>query len=316
MSDPILKKQLSLKMKPNKVKLPAYFKTQFKVVSVHFTTECNLHCPFCYRPRDTMGEIRPREFFLDLVPYVKKIAPQIALGGGEPLTDPPFLRKMGERCKKEGVILNFTTNGTLFSKMSDHEIQEILKDITMISISFDYFKWGKNTDMFARTVQRIKQIMGRKEQFTEGPTTVHTPIIGANLLLDKGMFKDKGVPFINIVRWLFLTAPVDQVYALYPKFHEFIDILPAKPIFSYLTHKYPFFFVDEFIRKVFEEGYTNWVHPCHYGKDMININEIGEVTGCSFESKSVLILEKPRDLLKILDVEFENRMICPFITPS
>ena len=61
---------------------------------------------------------------------------------------------MGLRCRQEGVILNFTTNGTIFLEMSDNEIYEVLKNITMISISFDYFKWGNSTENYAKLIHR------------------------------------------------------------------------------------------------------------------------------------------------------------------
>ena len=189
------------------MELPTYFETRFKVVSIHFTSECNLHCPFCYRPKNS-GNEKPREFFLELVPYIKKLAPQIALGGGEPLIDPRFLIEMGKRCKLEGVILNFTTNGKLFLEMSDNEIYEVLKDMTMVSISFDYFKWGDNTETYVKVIHRIKHIMGYNQENLEGTAT---PVIGANLLLDRGMVANKGIPFLNVVRWLFLSAQVAQV---------------------------------------------------------------------------------------------------------
>ncbi|MHA1254308.1 MAG: hypothetical protein ACTSPS_01790 [Promethearchaeota archaeon] len=77
-----------------------------------------------------------------------------------------FLIEMGLRCRQEGVILNFTTNGTIFLEMSDNEIYEVLKNITMISISFDYFKWGNSTENYAKLIHRIKRIMKCKEDFT------------------------------------------------------------------------------------------------------------------------------------------------------
>jgi len=102
----------------------------------------------------------------------------------------------------------------------------------MISISFDYFKWGNSTENYAKLIHRIKRIMKCKED--------HSLVIGANLLLDQGMFEHKGIPFLNIVRWLFLNAQIDRVYALYPKSHQFVDILPIKQIFTYLTAKEQF----------------------------------------------------------------------------
>lgn len=295
------------------IELPQYFDSRFKVISLHFTSKCNLTCPFCYRSHDASKEKKPRQFFLDLIPYIKRFAPQIALGGGEPLTDPEFLIKIGEKCTQEGLLFNFTTNGHLFSQFSNTQIKQILENVSMLSVSFDYYKWGKDTIHYVELIHRLKKIMNRNTIIEHTPT-IERPVIGANLLLDSGMFKERGIPFLNIVRWLIHTANIDRVYALYPKFTELIDIIPYKPLFTYLTEKYPFFYVDELIRKAFEEeGFEQWKEPCHFGKDMININETGEVTGCSFESRPSLIMERPRDLLKIQHIIFEERYRCPFI---
>jgi len=295
------------------IEFPEYFDSKFKVVSLHFTSKCNLNCPFCYRPREESNEKKPNKFFLDLIPYIKQFAPQIALGGGEPLIDPEFVMNIGEKCSQEGLLFNFTTNGHLFSQFSNTQIKQILEHVTMLSVSFDYYKWGKNTLQYVDLIHRLKKIMHR-DPIIGKKTHIKTPVIGTNLLLDSGMFKEKGIPFLNIVRWLIHTANIDRVYALYPKFTEFINIIPHKPLFAYLTEKYPFFYVDELIRKAFEEGeFEQWKEPCHFGKEMININENGEVTGCSFEPLPSLRMEYPRDLLKIETITFEKRYQCPFI---
>ncbi|MEJ2278199.1 MAG: hypothetical protein P8Y70_10700, partial [Candidatus Lokiarchaeota archaeon] len=194
------------------------------------------------------------------------------------------------------------------------EIRKILENVTMLSVSFDYYKWGRDTNQYVELIHRIKNVMSRDKEI-ENDDQIQTPLIGSNLLIDCGMFKEGGFPFLNIVKWLFYTANVDNVYALYPKFTEFIDIISFRSLFNYLTEKYNFFYVDELIRKAFEEeSFKKWKKPCHFGKDMININETGEITGCSFESSPSLILEHPSDLLKIENISFEDRYRCPFIS--
>ncbi|MFX1450771.1 MAG: radical SAM protein, partial [Promethearchaeota archaeon] len=86
----------------------------FEVISVHFTRECNLKCPFCYRGEYKISKEKPREFFISLIKYIKKLTPQIALGGGEPLIDTEFIKKIGLECKKESVLINIKTNGKEF----------------------------------------------------------------------------------------------------------------------------------------------------------------------------------------------------------
>ena len=294
-------------------KIPSHFKTKFKVISVHFTTDCNLKCPFCYRTIDSSKDVKEHDFFLELIPYINKLAPQIALGGGEPLLYPYFLKKMGDKCREEGLLFNFTTNGKRFFILPDNEIHNILENVAMVSISFDYFKWGNNTDQYIELVQKLKIIMERSDNKKNYQNQL--PLISTNLLLDNGMFLERGIPFLNIIRWLFHNAKVDRIFVLYPKHSDFIDILPFKRLFSYLTEIYDHFYVDELIRKIFEEGYNDWRTPCHFGTDMININEFGEVLGCSFESEPILILNKPSDLKKIKKIKFKERLSCPFFNP-
>lgn len=53
---------------------------RFKVVSIHYTTECPMNCPFCYKQKVSKDKEKPREFWLELVPYLKTLTNQIALG--------------------------------------------------------------------------------------------------------------------------------------------------------------------------------------------------------------------------------------------
>lgn len=285
------------------------FKTFFKVISLHFSRICNLKCPFCYRARGISKEEKPRQFFLDLIPYIKKIAPQIALGGGEPLLDISFVKKMATACKQYHLTFNFTTNGKKFLEMSDDEILNLLLDVQMVSISFDYFKWGKEPNKYAKILQRIRHIM------TECPlSTRDMPFqIGTNLLLDRSMLKNQGLPFLQIILWLFNKVQVDRIFVLYPKYVEFIDILSIKPIFLALTNQYPQFYVDDSLKQILEEGYKNWRHPCHYGRDLLSIDEQGGVYGCSFDTDPLFILNQPKDLLKIYTIQLEDRYECPYI---
>jgi hypothetical protein len=92
------------------------------------------------------------------------------------------------------------------------------------------------------------------------------------------------------------------------------DILEKKHYFELLTTKYTNFFVDDLTYKILDEKkYSNWSKPCHYGKDIISINERGQISGCSFSDDYKLTVEKPRDILKINDICFKDRYNCPYL---
>lgn len=264
-----------------------------KVVALHFTKKCNMNCECCYRQYQKTEKELPKEFFIKLIPYIKEIAPQVAVGGGECLLFPEFIKEFAKECKKNNLYCNITTNGTLIPSVDD----SVFKDITMVSISFDKYKIKAREDV-KRFTDNIKKLKGLGV------------LVGVNFLIDaKEMEKCK---FVKIVDWFFHLG-VDRVFALYPKNVEFIDILKHKKQYEYLTLKYKNFYVDDLTSKILAEGYDNWKTPCHYGKDVISIDENGYVAGCSFETEKVLKLQEPSDLLKIKNYVFSDRMSCPFL---
>ena len=291
---------------------------QFKVISIHFTRSCNLDCPFCYRNKEKAGEEKSRQFFIDLIPLLKILTPQLALGGGEPLLDTGFIKNMAITCKHHGLIFNFTTNGKKFLEMTDVEIRTVLQNVSMVSISFDYYKWGKDAHQYAKLIHRLKKITGSQINLhSKNPSGLNrvgmnSPQIGANILMDPAMFKNNGIPFLKLVQWLFIGARVDRVYALYPKSGDFIDILAVKQVFFALTTRFPRFYVDDLTKKIFEDRYPPWQHPCHSGKDILNIDECGGVSGCSFDINPILKLGTPGDLLQIHNISIPERLECPY----
>ena len=66
---------------------------KYQVIALHPTTECNLDCPICYRPKETKNN-KSKQFFIDLVKELKPYTDQLAIGGGEPLLDQQFLLQM------------------------------------------------------------------------------------------------------------------------------------------------------------------------------------------------------------------------------
>ena len=260
---------------------------RFEVISLHFTNQCNLKCPMCYRNQkeDKKNEL-PKKFFIDMIPYLSELTPQVALGGGEPFLFPQFIKDFSHRAKMWGLLTNVTTNGIPYIPI------KALKDIEMVSVSYDRFK-----------VNNIFQYMDRIE-ILSGNTK-----IGCNLLLDNDILKYKGT-FIEFIDTLFRTK-VDRIFLLYPKGFGHIPILKHADFLKYLSIKYEHLYVDDYIKSVLSNNSEqNWKTPCHYGKGIISIDEKGGVYGCSFSKEPLLKLEKPKDILKILDLNIGERYSC------
>jgi len=268
---------------------------RFKVVAIHFTQECNFNCHFCYREdgEETMDE----KLFLGLPEYLSQITEQVAIGGGEPTLFPEMVSKFAKECKKYDLICNITTNGYAIRKWSDKEIKKFSENLTMVSVSLDKEKmrYWKNMDEYIKVVKKLQKYS----------------LVGCNLLIDEDMFKD--AIFVRLVEYLFKKG-IDRVFALYPKNAYFVDILPYKDYYLYLSTIYPKFYIDDLTYMILdEERYSNWKEPCHYGKDIISIDEKGRVTGCSFSDEFKLTLRKPEDILKVNDVVFKDIFSCPYI---
>jgi MoaA/NifB/PqqE/SkfB family radical SAM enzyme len=271
---------------------------KFKVISLHMTCDCDLNCPFCYAFKGVKS--KPKTFWYGLIPYIKKLAPQVAAGGGELFTDPKFVREFSMQCMAEGLIFNITTNGRALMKMNDTELAAVLRYITMVSISFDEFKVQSADDVYnyMHLVHRIHKL-------------THCQV-GCNLLVTPN------IKLVNTVVRLFSAGAesyrVDRVYALHPKNMPHSDILARRDEYVYLTGKYERFYVDDLSKMVLEEKtYGLWDHPCHFMRDMVSINQKGEVLGCSFDKEPLLTLKRPEDLLKIRKVKYKPRYLCPYV---
>lgn len=276
-------------------------KKKYGVVSIHYTTECNMRCPFCYKKRSAKNEEKPLDFWYSLVPYVKKISNQIALGGGEPFINIPFIEKFGAVCKKNEVIFNITSNGRILMGMKDNELKRVLKNITLISLSFDEHKIQTVTELdnYINLVKRVKNL-------TECQ-------VGSNLLINQDMFKGNANGFKMVVEMLFREG-VDRIFALCPKNMKCPDILKFKPLYQYLTIKYKHFYVDDLTKMILNENkYSGWENKCHKGRDLISIDEKGGISSCSFaEPFTYLKNAKDLDGLKIPKCE-GGLHSCPFL---
>lgn len=275
---------------------------QYQVVSIHYTTDCNLKCSFCYKHKCKKELEKPLTFWYELIPYIKKITKQIALGGGEPFTNIPFIKKFSKLCKKNKLIFNVTSNGKLLMDLNDKELKDTLKDITMVSLSYDKEKVktiGDNISYF-NLVRRIK--------------TLTKTQVGCNLLVTDNYLENNGRKLMILVTELFGYG-IDRVFALTPKNFTCSKILENKSVYYALTTSFKKFYVDDLCKMIItENSYDNWKKSCHYFKDIISINEQGMVTGCSFDCNNILLkLDKPKDLLRIKNIKVVERFSCPYL---
>ena len=291
--------------------------TKFEVVAIHFTGDCNLHCSFCYQKKKEQLVVpgqKDLSFFLGLPLYLKEITRQVALGGGEPFLYPyTFVRPFSKECSRYRIICNVTTNGTYFQKLFQEnlveELREVLKYITMVSISFDKEKVRNKEDIdnYFKVVDWIKRIAEVK--------------VVCNLLVDEEMFDEKNRFFYLVEE---LLAHVDSVYALCSKLIKYPPILERKAEYLLLTKLHPEkFFVDDLTYKIIsEKSYDNWKTPCHYGSKIVSIDKYGRVFGCSFDDKEedkIIQLEYPGDVLCLKPgitpdgVELKKRYSCPYL---
>lgn len=276
-------------------------KKKYGVVSIHYTTECNMNCFFCYKTKSCKKDEKPLSFWYSLVPEIKKVSNQIALGGGEPFINIPFVEKFGEVCKKNDVILNVTSNGRFLMELDDDELKRALKNITLISISYDEYKIQTCDDLinYKTLVKRIKR---------------HTSCqIGSNLLINPKMFKGSAEGFKTTVEMLFEVG-CDRVFALCPKNMVCPDILKFKAIYQYLTIKYEHFYVDDLTKMILNENkYSGWENKCHKGRDLISIDEKGGVSSCSF-ANPFIYLKKAKDLSTLEIPKCEGGLHnCPYL---
>jgi len=260
---------------------------KYKVISLHYTTDCNLNCPMCYRPRKTYKN-KSFDWFMKLIPYISELTEQVAVGGGEPFMHPEFVRDFSKECVNNGLICNVTTNGTL-------PMRDYVENVEMVSVSYDKYKYEYLMPYLINT----KQLRGVTR-------------IGCNLLMDNSHL-DKPYYFMQLLNILF-TAKIERIFALYPKNWTPLDILKFRAIYYAPTFKYKHFYVDDLTNMILTQNkYQGWDKPCHFAKDIISIDEKGYVYGCSFDKKPLLKLDKPKDLMNIVNVKYKERYSCPYL---
>ena len=263
-----------------------------EVISLHFLDECNLHCPFCYRSSHSHDYL-DYNFWIECVPYFSKVTRQIALGGGEPFysrSSSKFVLRFSSECKKYGLICNCTTNGKNVEFIINYG-----KNLDLISVSYDTYKWDR-IDSYLSVLKEIKSHLRR---------------VGCNFLITQEYLDEH--KFIRDVKRILEVA--DYIYFLMPKKTFFVDVLKIRS----LIYGFAFLYagrvlVDNCLYLILKEKrYSNWSVPCHFGKEILNVNPDGTVTGCSFDESILCKIKDPRDVLELRNIRTEKRYSCPYL---
>lgn len=90
-----------------------------ELADISISNRCSKGCPFCYKDSTPDGNLMSLEEYCQVLDalqsYEYGTVFQIAIGGGEPLEHPDFM-KIVEETIKRGIVLNFTTNGQRLTK--------------------------------------------------------------------------------------------------------------------------------------------------------------------------------------------------------
>ena len=207
-----------------------------------------------------------------------------------------FIQSFGKECTKNYLTFNITTNGTV-------QIEpKTLDDVEMLSVSLDKYKYpGKGgLKKYLNTTRELSKLQVR---------------IGCNLLVEDWMIKNEKF-FVWLISKLFVEGKVERIFALIPKNWPMPNILEHKVLYQALSTIYEHFYVDDCTRMIItQNSYDKWKKPCHYGTDMISINECGQVTGCSFSDEILFTIDNPKELSsKLMDLRIKKRYRCPYLT--
>lgn len=144
-------------------------------LTIQNTTSCNLFCKMCLIKRPNLSPYYIDFEIINKISYLLPYILEIHLSNiGEPLVDKNFIRFI-DLLKKYGVLLDFTTNGTLLTKKIITDILPILKDI---KISFDSphkkeLEKIRSGVEFEKLVENIKSVVKMRDEInlkTHKPT--------------------------------------------------------------------------------------------------------------------------------------------------
>lgn len=89
-----------------------------ELADISISNRCSKGCSFCYKDSTPDGKVMSVEEYCQVLdsmnsPEYGNVF-QVAIGGGEPLEHPNFLKIVDETAKR-GIVMNFTTNGRLLN---------------------------------------------------------------------------------------------------------------------------------------------------------------------------------------------------------
>lgn len=89
-----------------------------ELVDISISNQCSKGCDFCYKNSTPDGKMMTFDEYCQVLDSITSseygTVFQVAIGGGEPLEHPNFL-KIVEETVNRGIVLNFTTNGRLLT---------------------------------------------------------------------------------------------------------------------------------------------------------------------------------------------------------
>lgn len=119
-----------------------------ELADISISNRCSKGCNFCYKNSTSDGKVMTIDEYCQVLDSIRSpkygTVFQVAIGGGEPLEHPDFL-KIVEETDKRGIILNFTTNGRLLTQKMFAAIKGKVGAIAISTTSMAEWKAIKHT---------------------------------------------------------------------------------------------------------------------------------------------------------------------------
>jgi len=273
------------------MEVPSRFhETKPHILSIHPTMHCDYHCVGCYLKKDIddgVGE-KNSKFFVELVEVAGKLgmkelaipmnySKELGLGKDKNIE---YYHLLKEAALRNGMEFTMTCNYDFFTSYPDIS----LEGIGLVSISLNDFVTGTR----AKQLECLRIIRDLKK---------HIPIVNCNVLLTDHMVKllseglDREVLESSDSIYLLTSKPLrvslKKAGEWYNRLSETMDIDSDKIL------------MDTCIKYAF--GLTSGICDRH---QMIYVNPYGEIKMCSFDSKSLAVLNDANDFNEVYNKYF------------